>query len=385
MERVTDAAPRRARRWAVASLSLVLSLTSTATAQTKTARRTPTKTAQSTTTQTPDPTPPHDTKSGDPSKDPVELRWIRLEGAEQCPSKAVFEATLEKRLGRASFATRGSRILTVSLSNEKGPFRAVLSLTDRASDSVESKQELFSYSSQCDEVFAATVLSVALLLNPDEMEDSSPLLEPDDSDFFAPPSGDVGLGVPARPSGKSGDPDQTYAIPIAPRPWSRTRSALSGSFLVGLEQLPTTALGFSLRGEWPVARAWLLWLSGDWLESDHSRELGTDVTVVQTSGWVGGSWLPYKDDLLEVHVFGGAGFRQLTATLTAVDPQRQVALQLGAAMVVQLSETFALDGRAAAIVPLQSAYFGPAWTQPDVGGQLQIGITVGIPNPTAPD
>lgn len=360
MAHVTSPAPRRGRRWPLTSLGLA-ALTSVASARAQ------------------------DVKGGEVAKDPVELRWIRLEGAEQCPSKAVFEATLEKRLGRASFATRGSRILTVSLSNEKGPFRAVLSLTDRASDAVESKQELFSYSSQCDEVFAATVLSVALLLNPDEMEEPKPLLEPEDSDFFAPPSGDVGLAVPTRTSGKSGSSDQNYEIPIAPRPWSRTHSALSGSFLVGLEQLPTTALGFSLRGEWPVARAWLLWLSGDWLESDHSRELGTDVMVVQTSVWAGGTWLPYKDDLLEVHVFGGAGFRQLTATLTAAEPQRQLALQLGAAMVVQLSETFALDGRAAAIVPLQSAYFGPAWTQPDVGGQLQIGVTVGIPSPAAPN
>lgn len=357
-------APRvlRGRRWPLAALGLVTSLTCLAPAHAQNA------------------------KNGEASKDPVELKWIRLEGAEQCPSKTVFEATLEKRLGRASFATRGSRILTVSLSNEKGPFRAVLSLTDRTSDAVESKQELFSYSSQCDEVFAAAVLSVALLLNPDEMEDPKPILEPEDSDFFAPPSGAVGLGVPTTGTfGKSGSSEQTYEIPIAPRPWSRTRSALSGSFLVGLEQLPTTALGFSLRGEWPVARAWLLWLSGDWLESDHSRELGTDVLVVQTSVWAGGTWLPYEDELLEVHVFGGGGFRQLTATLTAAEPQRQLALQVGAAMVVQLSETFALDGRAAAIVPLQSAYFGPAWTQPDVGGQLQIGVTVGIPSPSAPN
>lgn len=324
--------------------------------------------------------------------DPVELRWVRLEGAEQCPPKASFEAALQKRLGKASFTGRGNRILTITLSNERGPFRVVLSLKARDSDEVESKQELFSYSSHCDEVFGATVLSVALLLNPDEMEDPAVDEPLPDSDFFDPPAGDgAGIAVPATESARppadaaSANEEPTFDIPIAPRPWARTHGAVAGAFAVGIEQLPTPALGFSARTEWPIERSWLLWLAADWLQAAPGPEIGVGVTVTQGSGWVGGAWLPYENHLFEIHLLGGLGVRQLTATLTGSDPRYHLALQLGVGLVLELSEDFALDTRATAVVPLRSELMGPSWTQPAIGGQLQIGAILGIPNPSAPN
>lgn len=322
-------------------------------------------------------------------KDPVELRWVRLEGAEQCPPKATFEAALEKRLGRATFSDRGSRVLTISLSNEKGPFRAVLSLKQRSSEEVESKQELFSYSSQCDEVFAATVLSVALLLNPDEMEERvSPIEDETDNGFFDPPSADVGIGVPsdneAHGEHAVDAAPGTYEIPMAPRPWVRTHGTLTGALIVGIEQLPRAAMGFSARTDWPLARAWLLWLSADWFQSAPTPKVGTGVTVVQTSGWIGGSWVPYNNEVLELHLLGGLGVRQVAATLTASEPGYHVAMQLGVGVVAQISPQFAFDARAAAVVPFRSELVGSSWAQPAIGGQLQVGVSIGIPNPPAP-
>jgi hypothetical protein len=106
--------------------------------------------------------------------------------------------------------------------------------------------------------------------------------------------------------------------------------------------------------------------------------------VVQTSGWAGGAWLPYENEILEIRLLGGLGLRQLTATLTGSDPRHHVAMQLGVGMVVQITEQLALDGRAGAIVPFQSEFVGNSWTQPAIGGQLQIGVSVGIPNPADP-
>src|SRR5690606_20125455 len=226
--------------------------------------------------------------------EPVELRWIRLEGAEQCPPRAAFESALQKRLGKTSFTNRGSRVLTVTLSNEKGPYRSVLSLEARASEAVESKQELFSYSSQCEEVFNATVLSVALLLNPDEMEDPSDDTALEDSGFFDPPAMG-GLAVPASDAdvgsarGSQSGGSQTTEIPVAPRPWVRENGAIAGALAIGLEQLPSPALGFSARSEWPIARTWLLWVGADWLHSAPGEEAGVGVAVTQSSGWVGGA------------------------------------------------------------------------------------------------
>lgn len=323
--------------------------------------------------------------------DPVELRWVRLEGAEQCPPKAAFEGALQKRLGKASFTNRGSRVLTVTLSNEKGPFRVVLALKARNSDEVESKQELFSYSSSCDEVFNATVLSVALLLNPEEMAADGEEL-PEDTSFFDPPSGEgAGIAVPATDTGSAAEESASPSeeppavdIPVAPRPWARSHGAVAASLAVGLEQLPSPAMGFSARAEWPVARSWLLWLSADWLEAGPGGEAGVGVAMTQSSGWLGGAWLPYESDPLEVHLLGGLGVRQLTATLTDSDPRYHLALALGVGLVLELSDSFALDTRAMALVPLRSERVGSTWTQPAIGGQLQLGAVMGIPNPPAP-
>jgi hypothetical protein len=333
------------------------------------------------------------------SNDPVELAWVRLEGAESCPPRAAFVSALEKRVHSSQFVAKAERVLTVSLSNEKGPFRAVLSLKSKTLEEVESKQELFSYSSSCDEVFSATVLSVALLLNPDEFNGSTndpALIEEPDNGFFDPPP-EPPAGAPVAPPTTPVAPEPPakayYEIPVAPRPWGRSYAFIGASALAAIEQLPTAGPGFAARIELPLARAWLLWLQGDWLQAQPVPPKGgigrtSGVTVVQDAGWLGASWLPYNNDAFEFQIGGGAGFRRLQFTLTDDDPRFQFALQLGIGTVFFLLPNLALQAQAAAVVPMRqervgqdTAHPSPSWTQPPVGGQLQLGFLLGIPGP----
>lgn len=337
----------------------------------------------------------------DHAHQPVELAWVRLEGAEVCPPRAAFVAALEKRVRSSEFVAKAERVLTVTLSNEKGPFRAVLSLKDKTSEEVESKQELFSYSSSCDEVFGATVLSVALLLNPDEFggsNDADPPIDEQDNGFFdAPP--DRPVGTPStpptdHPPAEAALPKPSYEIPVAPRPWARSHAFIGASVLAAIEQLPTAGPGFAARFEVPLARAWLLWLEGDWLQAQAVPQKSgpgsiSGVSVTQDAGWIGASWLPYDSDAFEFQLGGGAGFRRLQFTLTDDEPRFHFALQLGIGTVFYVAPNLALQVQAAAVVPTQQESVGsttlgpaPSWSQPRVGGQLQLGFLIGIPGPS---
>lgn len=332
--------------------------------------------------------------------EPVELAWVRLEGAEGCPPRDKFISALEKRVNPAQFVANADRVLTIALSNEKGPFRAVLSLKSKSSDEVESKQELFSYSSSCDELFSATVLSVALLLNPTEFGNSegAPIEEQDNGFFDAPP--DRPLGIPSdtvrSEAKKRPSPRAEVEIPIAPRPWARSHAFIGAAALAAIEQLPTAGPGFAVRIEVPLDRAWLLWLEGDWLQAQPVRSVrepgvNSGITVTQDAGWVGSSWLPYNNDAFEFHVAGGLGFRRLQFTLTDDEPRFHLAAQVGIGSAYFLLPNLALQAQAAAVVPFEQEKLThdtvsprpqPTWTQPRVGGQLQLGFMIGIPGPS---
>lgn len=333
--------------------------------------------------------PAHAAEAG--VQEPVELAWVRLEGAESCPPRAAFITALEKRVRSSEFVAKAQRVLTVTLSNEKGPYRAVLSLKSKTSSEVESKQELFSYSTSCDEVFAATVLSVALLLNPDEFgkaSDASSIEE--DNGFFDPPE-DQPLGVPSQPSKTRTKPSgvkASYEIPVAPPPWARSRVFVGGAVVAALEQLPQVGPGFAARVELPLQPTWLLWLEGNWLKAQPLRSTGSGAGVhaAQDAAWVGVNWLPYYAGAFEFHLGGGAGFRRLQFTLTDDEPRLHFAAQLGIGTVFYLLPFVGLQAQATAVVPVaqesvEHRSFGSTvtWTQPPVGGQLHLGVMFGIP------
>ena len=321
---------------------------------------------------------------------PVELEWIRLEGAEVCPPKSAFRRALEKRLGKLPFSGRANRVLTVSLSNENGPFRAVLSLKEKSAQEVESKQELFSYSSLCDEVFAATVLSVALLLNPDEANRSEkPFDEEEDSGFFDP----IERAAEATPEDngqkeespqeRDNNKREAYTLPVAPHPWARRHGYVGAFMIVALEQLPSTGTGLALRAELPLARRWLFTMEADWVGAQPIDTSRTATLISQSSGWLGSAWVPHETQHFELWIEGALGLRVMHASAREAlqrESHVHLAARLGLAPVVHLTRHLALSGVASAIFPFAEENF-QAWTQPALGGQIQLGVLVGFGGP----
>lgn len=364
------------------------------------------------------------------SAEPIRLEWIRLEGAESCPARRAFERALSNKLGGSPFSHGAPRTLTIELSNEAGPFRAVLSLRDtralpqrrdgsprtpagephqpsasaaRAPEAsvaepsgvLTSRQELFSYSSRCDELFEATLLTVSLLLQPvvapegdddprlsEEAEPAEVDASPVDEDSNSSPE-------PYRPPE---DVTSAGALPRAPEPWSRTAPQAELTLIFAIEQLPESGFGFGIRSDFPIGARWLFHLEGNWLPSRSTRiTSGNDaaqLAVSMTTAWFGVTWIAHRSGPIEMLVDGSVGASFLHAVVTPAESFSSgyfplATTRLGAGAAVHLNDQVVLRAMAVAILPLDRVELGltspgnrPLWTLPRLGGQVQLGLAV---------
>jgi hypothetical protein len=329
------------------------------------------------------------------ASDGTRLEWIRLEGAEGCPARALFEQAVRTRMGGNPFSNSGKRTLTVELSSESGPFRAVLILKNEGAAGVDTRQELFSYSTACDELFGATVLSVSLLLSPREDDDAnadvpSPEEEEEEESFETPQT------TPrTRPTVELNPPELTRSsqvadpLPMAPRPWARKHSRAIASFVVALERLPVTTFGLSLRGEFPITAQWLVALEGTWLRSKTAQSEGVaaKLDVGSTSAWLDAVWIMYAANPLEVLLDLGIGLEVLHLGSREVRGPSgdavQEAMRVGLGLNLQVDSRVALCSAFSAVIVPEQPEFEAAgtrlWQQTWLGGQLNFGLAIDFP------
>lgn len=119
------------------------------------------------------------------------LAWVRLPGAEACPSAQEVARAVEARLGRAVFVAAGDAELTIEgraeASADAAGFRAVVRITD-ATGAVLGERTLEQPGDDCAALLAPLALAIALTIDPDaaaaERVDAEPAenereLEPD--------------------------------------------------------------------------------------------------------------------------------------------------------------------------------------------------------------
>lgn len=340
-----------------------------------------------------------------PAAEPIRLEWIRLEGAESCPPRREFERAVSSKLGGSPFSSAAPRTLTIELSNEAGPFRAVLSLRDpRPPDAatvgpagvLTSRQELFSYSSRCEELFDATALAVSLLLQPApgaEPVDAPPTSEPETP---ADPEAPTPSGNPAPSNAEPYRPPQDWTsaqrLPRAPEPWSRTAPQAELTLIFSIEQLPESGFGFGMRSDFPIGARWLFHLEGNWLPSRRAQVTsGKDsaqLDVSLTTAWLGVTWIAHRSGPIEMLVDGSVGASFLHAVVTPAESFASgyfplATARLGAGAAAHLNDQVVLRAVALAILPLDrielavtSSGNRPLWTLPRLGGQAQLGLAI---------
>ncbi len=94
------------------------------------------------------------------------LSWVRGEGAESCPARADLAREVTKRLGRVPFDEQAERSIEIQVGHGPRGFETLTRVRDPKGQ-VVGRRELVSEEPSCDPIFSATVLAVALLIDPE--------------------------------------------------------------------------------------------------------------------------------------------------------------------------------------------------------------------------
>src|SRR5262249_42045560 len=92
--------------------------------------------------------------------------YVRGDGAEGCPNEETLRSAVAARLGYDAFREADARTIRAAIAREKrGPYPVLLERI--GPDSVAAGQrELTSASADCDEVFLAMTLAIAIAIDP---------------------------------------------------------------------------------------------------------------------------------------------------------------------------------------------------------------------------
>ncbi len=324
------------------------------------------------------------------------LSWVRGEGAEQCPSGRDLTREVEARVGRALFDATAERSVEIQVSRESGSYHSNVYV--RAADGQAiGRRALESNEASCAPIFQATVLAVALVIDPDAepqgahpnavatfepLAGASPAAPP----APAPPIATVAPAMPraAPREGASRSPPPAHEEPSRALSTLALRSVLSGSLVPGTS--PGLALDFSVR---PAERwgfsAGALYLS----PTTASRATGR-VQIGLSAAALGVTFDAARVDrvrlMLEAAAWGGAlETAVMSPTPTAPGPFPFLAVDLGARAQIALSRGVFVEIGGALLLPLirrglfVAGAAEPIWREPALAGLGFFGVGASFP------
>jgi hypothetical protein len=321
------------------------------------------------------------------------LSWVRGEGAEQCPSGRDLTREVEARVGRALFDAAAERSVEVQVSRENGSYHSNVYV--RAADGQTiGRRALESNEASCAPIFQATVLAVALVIDPEaEPRDDHPKAVA----TFAPvassipavppapsPAARVAAVTPAPSAVSSPSPTPTFQAPAHALSTLSVRGVLSSALVPGTS--PGLALDFSIRPakDWGFS-AGALYLSPTIASRDTGRvQIGLSAATLGAT--FDAARLDHVRLMLEADAWGGAlQTAVLSPTPTAPGPFAFLAFELGARAQTALSRgVFAEIGGGLAVPLLRRGLFvagaaEPIWREPALAGLGFFGLGASFP------
>jgi len=310
---------------------------------------------------------------------------VRLDGAESCPARPQLAAEVGARLGRSPFSPDAEQAIEVAVSREDG--RWLVRIHARASDgTVLGSRVLESDGDDCSAVFSATVLALALTVDPDAEQrlsarttattpppaPNAPLPSTGGTDMSPPPPLPTVVPVQAPPSMSPVDPP---GIPPAPAPAAPidvppagSRAASTGSLRIAMQVGPTLALGLLpgaapgmvVRGQGTAVSGWGFDLGALLLPA---RRTGpdddvADIGVGLSTGFLGASFAPLRDEVSLSIVLGGQAGAQHVAVYSPTPLEQGpgnyfwAALRGGASLGLMLVPPVGVGLAVEAVVPL---------------------------------
>jgi hypothetical protein len=202
----------------------------------------------------------------------VELSWVRGDGADTCDSGQKLEAKVARRLGRNPFSSHGALVLEGTVARTGSGWTARIYARQ---DGQVTVRELTSRADDCGPIGEATILAIALVIDP---EAALPPLE----------------SAPERAADSIPQPtvfDQTTAREVRPPDTAasvstQTRGRMEAGPVVGLNILPSSTLGARVMGTAEVNRWLSLGVAGLFLSEARNPDFGFGLTAGGVVGCV---------------------------------------------------------------------------------------------------
>ncbi len=225
--------------------------------------------------------------SAEAAPEPVRFAWVRGGGAEACSSQVAVVAQITARLGRSPFAEGAERSIDAYVSHAEAGWRAEIYVRDREGK-LAGARELTSEALDCGAIESATVLALALAIDPD-----GALRAPDPPPPApAPPPPPLAAPLPAPPAPPIVAPEPRGSVTTPAIALGGSGVALRGA--VGLGLLPRAAAGVSVAAHVELTPGWALTAEALWLPEVAASDdrfafglsalsLGACATVARTS------------------------------------------------------------------------------------------------------
>jgi hypothetical protein len=181
--------------------------------------------------------------------DPVRFAWVRGDGADACASQQTIADRVAARLGQSPFSAGAARSIEATVSRAEHGFRVALYVRDREGRLLGAR-EIPSEDTDCGPIEAASVLAIALAIDPEGALGPPPAPAPP---LPSPPRIEPPPPLPAAPA----------APPAPPAPLPLSGLALRGG--VGLGLLPGASPALSLAGEVALSGPASLTASALWM------------------------------------------------------------------------------------------------------------------------
>ncbi len=213
----------------------------------------------------------------------VHFAWVRGVGAESCPNEATLAKIIAARLGRNPFSRESSWFIEGVVEHADVGWSAHIRMSKDGT--ILGTRELSSETVDCSAITAASVLAIAIGIDPDAALISAPKSEPS-----APP-------VPKQPPPLKPKDEARPPIPKPAPPLVRPaqplntgtfpRVAFSSQGVLGFALLPRIAPGFALAASVEGQR-WEGALGMLWLPEvpTANREFAFGITAVSLAGCV---------------------------------------------------------------------------------------------------
>lgn len=218
--------------------------------------------------------------------EPVRLAWVRGEGAEGCASQQTIADGVTARLGEGAISTSAARSIEAVVAKASAGFRVVLYVRN-ADGSLAGSRELTSETDGCGSIEAASVLAIALAIDPDAATRPPPIASsPSPPPGPAPVKEGPSFTLQATPLAPSAPSSTSIAPPsIAPAPVSSTRRPLplalttdtggAGISLragLGIGLLPSPFIALEIGGYVAVGPRVEITGQALWMPEDHAAD-----------------------------------------------------------------------------------------------------------------